>query len=272
MFTLRNSLSESVNIAWIEEGFTSKISLSSHSIETEGGLVEFFDDGSQYDKISAKFTAIVDQADMQSLENLYNNSRDGDFTLLTNGTRGFSLFTPAFGDAGDFIFKISSMKQSGALNKSIYKYFRVSFDVLAVSPFPSYSPISTPNEGKITLGSIPNLRYPINDFAVNVKMDASAVQTGYGVAYANDFEEQNERTTFTLRLLHDKMSQLIKYLIINRHSGMTMIVPSEVYPFGAKQGNFTTFNTRMLNKSLIVKQVKNKRYDLTLELQRLSSE
>jgi len=68
------------------------------------------------------------------------------------------------------------------------------------------------------------------------------------------------------------MSLLLKNLRVVRYSELDLNVPSGVYPFGAKQGNFLSFKTRLLNTKLIVNQIKNKRYELTLELQRLSSE
>jgi len=272
MWTLRNSQGDLFNFDYIEEGFTSKIEFASYSIDTEGGLVEFFDDGAVYDKISAIFTAIFDQAKLTELENFYNIDRDGDFTLLTNGARGFSLFSPAFGDEGDFLFKIKSLQQTGALNSSKYKHFRVRFEVLAISPLPSYTAPLTGDEGKIQIANVTGIRYPVSGFNPSVSFDVGAESTALGVAYSNDWKEQNERSKFTLRLLQPKMARLLQSLRVFRYSEMDLVVPSEVYPFGAKQGLFSTFKVRMLNKSLVVKHIKNKRYELSLELQRLSSE
>lgn len=271
MWTLQNGLGSTIDIDWIEEGFQSTIELAGHKHISESGLVTFFDDGAQYDKVRSVFSAVINQTKMTELENFYNADRDGDFTLITNSQEGLALFSPAFGDEGAFVFKIKSMKQTGALNKEIYKYFRVEFSVLAVG-FPTYSPSLGNDEGKIQIGTIGGLRYPVNDFDVSIEMDVGAEQTGFGVAYVNDWEEQNEKTKFTLRLLHDKMSLLLKNLRTTRYSDLLLNVPSGVYPFGAKQGNFLSFQTRLLNTKLIVNQIKNKRYELTLELQRLSSE
>jgi len=181
MWTLQNDQGSTIDFAWIEEGFQSTIELAGHKHVSESGLVTFFDDGAQYDKVRAVFSAIVDQTKMTELENLYNADRDGDFTLITNSQRGLALFSPAFGDGGSFVFKIEKMKQTGALNKEIYKYFRVEFSVLAVG-FPEYSPQLGNDEGKIQIGSIGGIRYPINDFDVSVSMDVGAEQTGFGVA------------------------------------------------------------------------------------------
>ena len=65
------------------------------------------------------------------------------------------------------------------------------------------------------------------------------------------------------------MSLLLKQLRVVRYSDLSFIVPNEVYPFGAEFGGTNTFNTRLLNKTLKVTQVKNKRYELELTLQRL---
>lgn len=268
-YTLQNSLGGSVVLDQIEEGFKSAYELSGHAFKGEQGIYKFFDDGVTYDKVRATFTAIVDATNMANLEVLYNNSRDAIYTLIPNGASGLALFTPAYGDQGTFKFYIEKFSQTAPLNSSIYKYYRVRFDVFSSADLPTYSPALGNDEGNIQIGTIGGLRYPVNNFNLVVDMDAGVKQTALNVNYANDFSSQNEITKFKLRLLHDKMSLLIKHLSTARYGELDLIVPSDVAPFGAARIGTRNFKTRMLNKKLEVTQVKNKRYELELTLQRL---
>jgi len=268
-YTLTSSTLANITLNEIEEGFESNIEMSAHEFQGENGLIEFFDDGSQYDKIQSTFSAILDETNFNSLISVYTSSKDQDFTLSLNANRGLALFSPAFGDLGDFVFKIKKINYSGALNSTIYKHFRVTFTVLASSPLPSYSPALGNDEGNIQIGTIGGLRYPIDGFQLQKTYDLDAENTGFGVNYSNDFFSQNEITKFNLRLLHDKMSLLLKHLRTNRYAPINLIVPSEVYPFGAEFSGTTTFSTRLLTKKLKVTQVKNKRYEIELTFQRL---
>jgi hypothetical protein len=270
-FTLQNSLGGSVVLDQIEEGYKSTYELSGHAFKGEQGIYKFFDDGVMYDKVRATFSAIVDATNMANLETLYNDSRDAVFTLTPNANRGLALFTPAFGDQGPFNFYIEKFSQSAPLNSTIYKYYRVQFSVYSSADLPTYSPVLGNDEGNITIGQIGGIRYPVNNFNLAVDMDAGVKQTALNVNYSNDLSSQNEITKFKLRLLHDKMSLLIKNLKTNRYGELDLIVPDDVAPFGAAQIGTRHFKTRMLNKTLEVTQVKNKRYELELTLQRLSN-
>ncbi len=268
-YILTSSDLSNITLNDIEEGFESTIEMSAHEFQGENGLIDFFDDGSQYDKIGSTFSAILDETNFNTLISVYNSSRDQDFTLSPSVGRGFALFTPAFGDLGNFIFKIKKINYSSALNSTVYKHFRVTFTVLASSPLPAYSPSLGNDEGNIQIGTIGGLRYPIGGFQLQKTYDLDSENTGLGVNYSNDFSTQNEITKFKLRLLHDKMSLLIKQLRSNRYDPIDLIVPNEVYPFGAEFGGVNTFSTRLLNKKLKVTQIKNKRYEIELTFQRL---
>lgn len=270
-FTLSNSLAESINIEWIEEGFASSILLSAHKFESETGETQFFDDGATYDRLRSQFTAILNATELSNLQTIYDNSRDGVFTLDTNGIRGLALFSPAFGDLGSFYFNIKSFKQTGALNSTKYKYFRVSFDVFEAQAPPIYTPLSGGDEGNLEIGSVTGIRYPVNDFSVNVSAFADSVGLAYSFNSSNDLTERTEKTKFKLRLLHDKMSSLLKHLRIVRYGELDFVVPNEVYPFGANYSGVTNFKVRLLNTELKVTQVKNKRYELELNFQRLTN-
>lgn len=270
-FILSNSLAESIQIEWIEEGFTSSIEMSAHKFESETGETQFFDDGATYDRLRSQFTAILNATELANLQTIYDNSRDGVFTLDTNGMGGLALFTPAFGDLGPFYFNVKSFQQTGALNSTKYKYFRIRFDVYEALQPPIYTPQAGNDEGNLQIGTTTGIRYPINDFNVSVKAFADTVGLAYSFNSSNDLTERTEKTKFKLRLLHDKMSALLKHLRTDRYGEIDFIVPNEVYPFGANYDGVTNFKVRLLNTELKVTQVKNKRYELELEFQRLSN-
>ncbi len=72
-----------------------------------------------------------------------------------------------------------------------------------------------------------------------------------------------------LRLLHDKMSLLIKHLLSIRSDSLAILVPSGHYPYGADSGDDFSFDSRLISKKLVVRQQINKRYEISLEFQRV---
>lgn len=260
-------------IQYIEEGYESTIELPWSQIEKENLQVSTFDDGSIYDVYKCKFSAVMEKADYDNLMLVYRDNKDLNFTLVAqNGGAGFSPFSPAYGDQGTFTFKINELKQSGTLDDERYQWFRVSFDVVNAGVLPSYSPSLGNNEGNLQIGTIGGLRYPIGGYNPNVDFDTSAIGLATSSSYAQSWENDDQRTRMRLRLLFDKMSLLIKHLLSERTNELAILVPSGHYPFGAEGGDNQSFQTRMLTKTLRIKQIKNKRYEINLEFQRVIDE
>jgi hypothetical protein len=259
-----------VQIEYIEEGFSSEIMLSGHSITLESGQEAFFDDGADYDKYKSKFSCVMEASQLSALETQYNNNRDKIFVLTpTDGGSGFALFTPAYGGEGDFPIKILNVTQSGTLDATRYQWFRVVFEVASVLGLPPYSPQLGNDEGTLQIGTIGGLRYPVGGFNPKIEYDVGGKVTSYLKTFVNDWGSQSEKTKFKLELLHDKMSLLIKHLLSVRYDEVDIIVQSGSYPFGASQGDNKTFTSRLISKKLVVTQTINKRYQVELEFQRV---
>lgn len=270
-YTLSNTTSGSTfNLEYIEEGFESVIDLPFYFESLEDGNIEAFDDGSTYDKHSCRFTALMTEASYNSLIAVYNAKRDADFTLTPNATGGgFSPFTPAYGDEGIFTFKIKSIKQSGTLDEERYQWFRIAFEIINSGALPSYSPSVGDNEGNLQIGTIGGLRYPIGGYQPSVDLRVGAVGTSQLNAYVQDWNTNAFKTRFKLRLKHDKMSLLIKHLLSERTNQIAILVPSGHFPYGADRGDNASFSSRLISQRLVVKQIKNKRYEMSLEFSKV---
>lgn len=270
-YTLSNTTSGSTfNLEYIEEGFESVIDLPFSFESLEDGNIEAFDDGSTYDKHSCRFTALMTEASYNSLIAVYNAKRDADFTLTPGSTGGgFSPFTPAYGDEGTFTFKIVNFKQSGTLDEERYQWFRVSFEVVNSGTLPSYSPATGNDEGSLQIGTIGGLRYPIGGYQPSVDYMQTAIGTAQVVAYSQDWSDSAYNTKMKLRLLHDKMSLLIKHLLSERTNQISILVPTGHFPYGAEKGDNASFTSRLISTKLRVKHLVNKRYEIELNFQKV---
>lgn len=270
-YTLTNTFDASTfDFEYIEEGFESVIDLPFTNEVLSDGNVEIWDDGADYDKYSCRFTAVLTEASYNSLIAVYNASRDSDFTLTPNATGGgFCPFTPAYGDEGVFTFKIKSLTQSGTLDEERYQWFRVAFEIINSGSLPSYTPQVGNNEGNLQIGTIGGLRYPIGGYQPSVEFVVGGVSTSKTSAYVQDWQTKAIKTKFKLRLLHDKMSLLIKHLLSERTNQISILVPSGHFPYGADRGDNASFVSRLISQRLVVKQIKNKRYEISLEFSKV---
>ena len=270
-YTLTNSeTSSTFDLEYIEEGYISTIDLPFSFSENENLQVSVFDDGSDYDKYSCRFSAVMTEASYTSLASVYKGDKESIFTLSPNSSGGgFCPLTPAYGDEGTFSFKIKSLRQSGTLDDERYQWFRVEFEIINAGALPSYSPSTGNDEGNLQIGTIGGLRYPIGGYQPKVDFKVGAVSTSTLNAYVNDWDSIGSMTTFKLRLLQDKMSLLIKHLLSERIANISILVPSGHFPYGAENGDNKSFTSRLLNSRLVVKQIKNKRYEITLEFQKV---
>ena len=269
-YTLTNSTDSSTfDFEYIEEGYESNIELPFALEKLENGQINIWDDGATYDKYSCNFSAVLTEASFNSLLAVYNADRGADFTLTPNNGGGFSPFTPAYGDEGTFTFKIVNFKQSGTLDEERYQWFRVSFEIVNSGALPSYSPATGNDEGSLQIGTIGGLRYPIGGYQPSVNYMQTAIGTAQVVAYSQDWSDSAYNTKMKLRLLHDKMSLLIKHLLSERTNQISILVPQGHFPYGAEKGDNASFTSRLISTQLRVKHLVNKRYEIELSFQKV---
>ena len=259
----------------IEEGYTSTIEMPFNKVNKENGQVAIFDDGSSYDKYTCKFSIVLDASAMATLLTWYSDFPTNDYTILnfpsspSATARGFSPFTPAYGDEGIFYFNILSVNQTGTLDNERYQWFRVELLMASTLNKPTYSPSLGNNEGNLQIGTIGGLRYPIGGYQPNVVYDSNGVTLSNDNNFINTMGWQSDKTKMTLNLLFDKMSLLIKHLLSERTNDISILVPSGHYPYGASQGDNKAFNSRLISDKLVVKHMGAKRYQIELEFQRV---
>lgn len=264
------------DLEYIEEGYTSTITLPFSKIEKENNQISIFDDGSDYDKYSCEFSCVMTADAFTNLNAIYEDDADYSFTIIPNvGSSGFSPFTPAFGDNGSYQFKIKSLKQSGTLDDERYQWFRVSFSIIMAVLPSSYSPTLEAVEGNLTIGSVGGLRYPIGGYKPSVEYDVGTASTGSipmgsnQIAYAQNWLNSSSTSKMTIRALFGRASFLLKHLLSVRAQELSILAPQGHYPYGPKNGDNQSFTSRLISRQIVVKHVNNQRYDISLEFQRV---
>ena len=258
--TLEGSTS-SIELPLALYGYKTIIAFNKQSVEKSNGTIGTFDTGLLYDRYICEFRLLLKESDADNLSNFYS-STDRAETLTLTPSGDFTPFSPLKG-LGPFDVRILDFKEGGLKMDGAYKYFEYTIKMQNVGVFPAHSIPAQVNEGCLNIGSISDLRYPMNGITQKTKYKIGSISKYGKSVNLTDWTEEadSNQATYDLTLRRGNMGALLDEIVNTVRFGNLTIETSK--PFGPINSDIVT--AKLLNSKLEITHEGHERYTTSMD-------
>ena len=257
--TLTDPQSNAIAITPPVYPYTSTIIFPWQRVNKAGGRVDFWDNGSSYDKYVCTCTFLLKESDAETLLAFVSvddasNAR-GDILTLDISGGGFFPFSPLRGDVGPFTIEILDAAQTGSFTSGPYKHYRITLIFANAGAFPSYTLPTEVDDGSFGIGTVTDMRFPPGGFTQEISYAVGAKHTAGNTVYKNDKTSSADvyNNKFNLTTNVSKMAATLNYLVNTGRTGdITLTGATDHFPFGRQKGGSGSFAARLLTSELEV--------------------
>jgi hypothetical protein len=242
-------------------GYKSRIQPSFDVIRSSDDAWHVYDNGTDYDKYICDCTFLLNETQQETLNNFIKGAgRATAVKMVLPSGSGFYPFSPYRGDVGDFYVAIEYITHP-RVRQSPRKYFESEVKIYKDdASWPSYSIPDSRDEGAFQIGTVSNLRCPIDMFSVAGRYAYTITQTEDRGMHYIDRSSNGDRFTsnFQLNGSVGNIAKVLQYLLsTNRSSGgelsnFQVVAPSNYYMFGRDNSGSATYNVRQITREIEV--------------------
>lgn len=257
-----------------EFGYSTEVKLPFDFVRLDNGTVEARDYGQAYDRRSCSFECFLTPAQQVSLNLLVRSTGRGQSLVMAlPAESGFFPFVPDKGDDGPFTVALQ-LDGTPAIQQAPYKYFRCRLKVTNVGAYPAYALPTEVADGPWAIGNVSALRMPPSLFTPNQFYGVSVGFTESSSARYLDRGSgaDHASTQFGLLCNESKAAALVYDLTsVQRAGAFTVTTEDSFYALGSDHASSGSYSVRLLSDTIVIKHNRYNEFELSLDLQRIST-
>lgn len=238
----------------------------------QSGNFSIYDNGSTYDVRSCEIEFDLTTAEQLALNQYIDLYTRGRTHTMAYGTgSGFYPFGPDKGNAGPFTVMLDILDQKGQ-GDAPYKYFKTKIKLTNAGAYPAFSLPVEVSDGKMSIGSVYNLRFPVKWFdpKINYSIDQH-VYAGTSTKIVHKGSGNNSyNTACEITCNTSKAAALVAFLTGAGGRNNSFQLCGGGYPFGRDQTEAGPFTVLMIQDILEIQHNRHNEFSFNLNFQLVS--